>query len=112
MSVPNTLEELRSTTRQRWLATAVAVVVGIGLGWMHWFGVYVGAALVALVQRTVGRGIAAGIGFGMLFVGVFLVSLAMTGDLDTFRAMSRVSIVAVGGVVLAAVFGSFVRGIR
>lgn len=92
--------------------TVVGLGVGVGVGWVHWAGVFVGAAIVALAQRTIWRGIGSGVGVGVVFVGVFEAWLAMNGDVSAFHSMSQVLVVAIAGVMMPAVFGALTRGVR
>ncbi|MFC7136271.1 hypothetical protein [Halobaculum litoreum] len=46
----------RSDRVTRWSATALAALAGLGIASVHWLGLVAGAALVALPQRTTGRG--------------------------------------------------------
>ncbi len=105
------LDDLRADRRQRLAATAAAVVVGIGLATLHWAGLLIAGALVALPQRSVSRGIAAGLGVGVLVVVAFLVSLALAGTLGPTLAMGQPSLLALGIGLLLPPLGSLVRGI-
>ncbi|QZY00338.1 hypothetical protein [Halobaculum rubrum] len=97
--------------RTRWIATAVAVVAGLGLASVHWLGLVAGATLVALPQRTWARGVAAGIAFGLLALTATAVSLSLAGGLDTALTMTQPLGVAVGVAVVGGAVGGLVRGV-
>jgi len=105
------LATLREDRRRRLAATAVAVVLGLALGLVHWTGLLAAGALVALPQRSFGWGVAAGFGMGALTVVGFLAQLGLAGTLDPVLAMGQPSLLALGIGLLLPVFGSMVRGI-
>lgn len=105
------LAELRANDRQRALVIAVGVIVGLGLGAVHWFGLVLGGAIVALPARTIPRGLAAGLGLGVAGLVVFTALLAAQGALAPALTTG-----VVGGISLAVGFaapllGATVRGI-
>lgn len=108
--LPDAVRENRTT---RWAVTAVAVAVGLLLAWVHWLGLVVGAAVVALPQRTLPRGLLAGLGFGAVAVLANVAVLATTGPaaVDTALAMRQVFGVSVGISLVAGVVGGLVRGV-
>jgi len=93
--------------------TVVAVVVGLGVAWVHWVGLIVGGALVALPQRSFRLGVAAGIGFGGLVAVVNVALLAASGPaaVSTAVAMTQVFGVSVAAPLAAGVVGGLVRGV-
>ncbi|GAB7012541.1 hypothetical protein [Halolamina salina] len=100
------------TDRRRWIAaTAGAVVLGLALSLFHWSGLLAAGALVALPQRSLGRGIAAGVGMGALIVVGFLAQLALAGTLAPVLAMGQPSWLALGIGLLLPAFGSLLRGV-
>jgi len=96
--------------RNRWIATALALIVGLGLASVHWLGLVAGAALVALPQRTTARGVVAGVGFGLLALAATAVSLSLAGGLDVALAMTQPLGVAVGVALIGGAVGGLVRG--
>ena len=105
------LTALRSDDRKRWVVTTVAVVLGLGLSTVHWSGLLVAGALAAFPQRTFGRGVAAGVGVGLLVVCLFVARLATVGAVSAVTDMGVVAILPVGiGLGLPA-FGALVRGL-
>ncbi|WP_348612657.1 hypothetical protein [Halobaculum rarum] len=97
--------------RIRWIATALAVIAGLGLASVHWLGLVAGAALVALPQRTWPRGVAAGVAFGVLTLAATAASLSLAGGLDTALAMTQPLGVAVGAAVVGGAVGGLARGV-
>lgn len=95
----------------RWIATALALIAGLGLASVHWLGLVAGAALVALPQRTTARGVAAGVGFGVLALAATAASLSVAGGLDVALAMTQPLGVALGATVVGGAVGGLVRGV-
>ncbi|NHX35927.1 MULTISPECIES: hypothetical protein [Halolamina] len=105
------LAPLREDRRRRLAATAGAVVLGLALSTVHWSGLLLAGALVALPQRSLGRGVAAGVGLGALIAVGFLGQLALAGMLNPVLAMGQPSWLALGLGLSLPVFGSLVRGV-
>ncbi|UIP00649.1 hypothetical protein Hbl1158_04620 [Halobaculum sp. CBA1158] len=103
----------RSDSATRWAATALATIAGLGLASAHWLGLVAGAALVSLPQRTLPRGVAAGVAFGGLALLVAGASLALAGPaaVETARAMRQPLAVAAGASLVAGAVGGLVRGV-
>ncbi|WP_435332701.1 hypothetical protein [Haloarchaeobius sp. TZWWS8] len=110
MTVPR-LADLRGDRRRRAVATAAAVVVGLGLVWVHWLGLLLAGALVALPQERVRRGIAAALCFGTFVLCVFLVEFALVGALGKFGGMGTVATLPVAIALGLPTFGSLSRAI-
>jgi lipopolysaccharide export LptBFGC system permease protein LptF len=110
-SLAGELATLREDRRRRLAVTAGAVVLGLVLAVVHWAGLLVAGALVALPQRSFGRGVAAGVGMGALIVVGFLGQLALAGTFDPVLAMGQPSLLALGIGLLLPAFGSLVRGV-
>jgi DNA-binding transcriptional LysR family regulator len=77
------LYALQRDPRRRLVAAAVAAVIGLGLGSVHWLGLVVGGALVGWSFPTVGRALAAGLAFAVLTLLAWAARLAMVGGLGT-----------------------------
>jgi len=107
------LATIREQSGRRRLVTLAAVVVGVGVAWFHWLGLVVGAALVALPQRSFRLGVAAGVGFGAVAVVVNVALLVASGPaaLATALAMTQVFGVSVAAPLAAGVVGGLVRGV-
>ena len=104
------LDDLRADRRRRRGATALALAVGLALVVVHWAGLVLLGALVALPQRTVGRGVVAGVGAGALVVLAFLADLALAGVLGPVLGMGQPAWLALAiGLGLPAL-GSLARG--
>lgn len=108
---PAVLADVRRDERRRLAATGVAVVVGLALSTVHWSGLLLAGALVALPQRSIRRGVAAGVGIGVLAVVLFLGQFALAGTLGPVLAMGQPSWLALGIGLLLPAFGSLLRGV-
>lgn len=102
------LDALRADRKTRLTATGVAVVLGLALATLHWSGLVVAGALVALPQRSLPRGIAAGVALGGLVVVAWLV---LAGTLSSVLAMGQPAWLALGIGLLLPAFGSLTRGL-
>lgn len=105
------LTDLRADDRQRTVVVAAGVVLGLGLGWLHWLGLVVGGALVALPARTVPRGLALGFGLGLLELALFAAALAANGALGPALSTGMVGGVTVALGLGAPLLGALVRGV-
>lgn len=105
------LGAIRADDRRRLALGAAGVVLGLGLGYYHWFGLVLGGALVALPARTVGRGVAAALGLGLLELAVFVILLAGNGALGPAISTGTVGVVGVLVGLAGPVLGSLARAI-
>lgn len=106
------LANLRQDPRRRLLITVAGVVLGLAVALVHWIGFIIGGALVALPQRTVLHGVAAGVGFGVLAWLVFLATLARVGAVDTYLQMGQILVLSTLTPIVGALLGSLIRGIE
>jgi hypothetical protein len=105
------LDGVRTDDRRRRLATAVGLAVGLGFAWVHWLGLVVGGALVAVPRRRFLTAPVAGLGFGALVLVVFGLSLSLAGSLGAVLGMGRITLVAVGAGLGLPIVGALVRGV-
>ncbi|SFK64079.1 hypothetical protein SAMN04487950_0331 [Halogranum rubrum] len=107
---PQWLATVRADRRRRFIALVLVALVGLGLAWIHWLGLFVAGALVGLVSKSLPRALVAGVALGVvvLFVQLF-VTPAMNAS--EFVALTPASYVAVVAGVLAPTWGSLVRGV-
>lgn len=105
------LSRLRADERQRRMVLAAGVLLGLGLGSLHWLGLVVGGAVVALPARTVPRGIGYGLGLGVLGLLVFAGLLAWQGALGPALSTGMVGGITVVIGLAAPLLGSLVRGV-
>ncbi|MBX0321708.1 hypothetical protein EGH21_01560 [Halomicroarcula sp. F13] len=106
-----TLWAVQRSARQRRAATVGAVLVGLGLGSVHWLGFVVGGALVGVCWPSLRSAIAAGFGFGVVAVAVFLARFALVGTLDGALGMGPLIAIAVVTPLVAGSLGAAVRGL-
>lgn len=106
------LATLRQDARRRLFVTVAGVAVGLAVAFVHWIGFVVGGALVALAQRTMPRGVAAGVGFGVLAWLVFLATLGSASAVDTYLQMGKIFVVSSAIPIGGGLLGSLIRGIQ
>lgn len=105
------LAALRMDDRRRVGVMAVGIILGLGLGFVHWLGLVLGGAIVALPARTVLRGIVAGFGLGLLEMVLFVGLLAAHGGLGGALSTGQVGLVSVAVGFAGPMLGALVRGI-
>ncbi|MDZ7701720.1 MAG: hypothetical protein U5J98_06440 [Halobacteriales archaeon] len=105
------LAAVRADDRQRRLVIAGGLLLGLGLGSLHWLGLVLGGALVALPARTFPRGLANGLGLGLAGLAVFGGLLAVQGALGAVLSTGMVGGVAVIVGLAAPLLGALLRGI-
>lgn len=103
------LERVRTDRRPHAAAVVVAVGLGLALSWLHWMGLVLGGALVALVASTPWRGVAGAVGFGALALVVFAVSLG--SSTGAVLEMTPIVYVTVASGIGLPLLGSLLRGI-
>ncbi|RXK50331.1 hypothetical protein [Halorientalis pallida] len=106
------LDALRAAPRRRRLATVGAAVVGLVVVPFHWLGFVLGGALVALTQPSLGRGLLAGLGFGVLSWLVFALWISGTGNLGLYLGMGQVLAVSTAIPLVGSLLGALARGVR
>ena len=105
------LAEIRTDARARWAALLAGAVAGLAAAWLHWYGFLLGGALVGLASKNVKRGLAAGVGFGVLAWAVFAGLVAANGGLVQYAETGRLLYLSVGIPVGLSALGSLVRGV-
>ena len=104
----SSLERIRTDPRLHAVALSIAVAVGLAAAWLHWLGLVVGGMLVGVVSRTLLRAALGGLGFGVLVLLVFAVSLGPAAWV--VLEMAPVSYLVVAAALGLAVLGSLLRG--
>lgn len=104
-----TLERVRTEPRTHAAAALLAVVVGLAAAWLHWLGLIVGGALVGLTAASLPRALVGGVGFGLLALVAFAVSLG--GDAFAVVEMVPAVYVTVAAGLGLPLLGSLVRGV-
>ena len=107
---PERLHRLRRDSTERRVALVVAGLVGLGLVWLHWLGLFAAGALVGLVSRDLPRALAAGLGFGLLVLVVHVLAAPEMG-FGAFLGLTPISYVTIGAALVAPVWGALVRGV-
>lgn len=108
--IDESLAAVRADDAQRRVALVVAILLGIAATSLHWVGLFVAGALVGLTRRSLPRALAAGLGFGLLVVGLFFVvtPLVTPGSLVVLAPLSYVT---VGIALLGPVWGALARAV-
>lgn len=103
------LERARTEPAAHAVTTVAAVAVGLVVATVHWFGLVVGGALVATVAPSLRRAVVAGVGFGM----VVLVAFALTLGAATWTVLETTPVVylTVAAAIGLPVLGSLSRGL-
>lgn len=104
---PAILTEIRAERRKHAAALAVAVVVGLGVGWIHWLGLVVAGALVGLVSPSVPRAVGWGFLVGLLAIALTVLAHPL-GPMEAIAFRPPVYVTVAAGLV-APVWGSLVR---
>lgn len=107
---PGALGDLRERPNRRRAALVVAALVGLGLAWLHWFGLFVAGALVGLVSETLRKAVVSGIAIGVLVLVVHVVASPVV-DPGEFLAFTPPAYLAIAAGIVAPVWGSLVRGV-
>jgi hypothetical protein len=105
------LGALRTDDRQRAMVVLGGVLIGLSFGSLHWTGLVLGGAIVALPARTIPRGLAHGLGLGVIGLVVFAGLLAWQGALAGALTTGMVGAITVVIGLAAPVVGSLVRAV-
>lgn len=104
------LQKLRADRWARWGSTVGGWLIGLAVAWIHPVGIVLGAALVAAPRRSVARGLAIGVLFGLSTALVTFGLLAAVYGQSGLAA--AVALRQVSGVTLAiGTAGGFVGGL-
>ena len=107
---PGILAEMRENPNHRRIALVVALVVGLALAWVHWFGLFVAGGLVGLVSKTVPSALFAGLVVGALVLSLHLFGSPVMSP-GEILSLSPPSYVAVAAALLMPLWGSLLRGV-
>lgn len=107
---PAFLRTVRTDSRKRYAALAVAVVVGLGAAWVHWLGLFLAGALVGLVSRTLPRAVVAGLGVGVAALALNVLASPTMGP-GEFLALTPPAYVAIASGLALPAWGSLIRGV-
>ena len=104
------LATLRADDAQRRVALVVAILLGIAVTAIHWVGLFVAGALVGLTRQSLPRALLAGLGFGVLVLGVFFIATPLVTP-DNLFVLAPLSYVTVAIALLGPVWGALARGV-
>lgn len=107
---PAWLEDARRRPNRRRSLLVAAALVGLGLVWLHWLGLFVAGALVGLASRSTPRALLAGLAFGLLVIAVHVLASPVMG-IGTFVGLRPLSYVTIGLALGAPVWGSLARAV-
>jgi hypothetical protein len=99
---------LRADDTTRRVAFVGALAVGLGLAWVHWLGLVVGGALVALTRQRRWEGFAAALGFGLLALAA-TVALVPGGSAGELLAVAPLSYLGIAAALLGPLWGALAR---
>lgn len=105
------LYRLQTDPTNRWRAAVFAGGLGALLATVHWSGLLLGGALVGLAWPTLRRAVVAGLGFGVVVAGVFVVEIAIAGSLSSVLGMGVIGAIPVLVPLVAGPLGATVRGL-
>jgi hypothetical protein len=91
--------------------TALAFLVGVALGAVHWVGLFVGGALVGLVAPSFTRAVQHGLYLGVLVLGLFVAYLWVYGGLGTYLGLGQLLYANVAITLLVPPLGATLRGL-
>lgn len=103
------LSDLRANDRQRRVAFAAAIVVGLGLTSLHWAGLFLAGALVGLTRRTLPQAVLSGLGFGVVVLVAFFALTPLVTP-SNVGVLAPLSYITIGAALLAPAWGALVRG--
>lgn len=110
VKVDERMARLRGNDRQRRVALAGAVVLGLALSTLHWVGLFVAGALVGLTRRNLPRALVAGLAFGLLILAVFFVVTPLIVPRNVL-VLAPLSTLTLGLALVGPVWGAMVRGV-
>jgi hypothetical protein len=102
---------LQRDRRRRWVATALAGAIGLALASLHWTGLLLGGALVGWCWPTLGRGLLAGLAFGVLVLVAFALTHLAAGTLETALGMAPITYVTLVMPLVLGPLGGLSRGL-
>jgi len=102
-------DRVRTEPRPHAVALVAALVAGVALASLHWFGLIAAGALASLVAPTVRRGVGYALLAGLVCLAAFAVSLGPS--VGAASDMFPVVYVTVGAGVGLPLFGSLARAV-
>ncbi len=105
------LRRVREESGPHWVGLTLAVVVGLVLSTVHWLGLVLGGVLVGLVAASLPRALLSGLGFGLVVLLVWWLTLALSGGVGKVTATGELAGLGVVMALVAPVLGSLARGV-
>jgi apolipoprotein N-acyltransferase len=105
------LSLVREESRPHWVGLALAVVVGLVVSTVHWLGLVLGGALVGLVAASLPRALLSGLGFGLVVLLVWWLTLVLSDGVGKVTATGELAGLGVVMALVAPVLGSLARGV-
>lgn len=102
---------LRQNDRRRRMVVLGGILIGLGIGSWHWFGLVLGGIIVGLPARTIPRGLLNGMGLGVIGLLVFAGLLFSQSSLGPMLETGTVGIISVAIGLGAPLLGSLVRAV-
>lgn len=107
---PEWLATARARPNRRRSLLIAAALVGLGLVWLHWLGLFAAGALVGLATRSTPRAVLAGLAFGLLVLVVHVLASPVM-SVGTFVGLTPLSYVTIGLALVAPAWGSLARAV-
>ncbi|WP_158056664.1 hypothetical protein [Halorussus halophilus] len=111
MNATESLETLRTNSRARWIAFALAILLAVAVATIHWVGFVLGGALAGLASKNLKRALLAGFAVGVVSWLVWVAFLATGGITMKYFAMGQILAVSAAIPIAASVVGSLARGV-
>lgn len=101
-------QALRDDGRRRRIAFVGAVVVGLGLAWIHWAGLVIAGALLGVTRQRLLTAVLAGFGFGVIAVALSVLAVPAV-SITAFTTLTPLNYATLIAGVLLPIWGSLIR---
>jgi hypothetical protein len=107
---PSWLQAVRRRPGRRRALVVAAALLGLGMAWLHWFGLFLAGVLVGLFSRTIPRAALAGLMVGVLVLVVHVLASPVMGTSE-FLTLTPLAFVSVAAALVAPIWGALVRAV-